>query len=204
MEKIARKITELIFKNKEKYESKIPIYSYAIAVTITTIITGVSLFVINSLLFSVYEAIAFILTFSVIRMFAGGYHCPTFLSCYIVSNLIGVATIFLSRTLFDLYSVNDKIASTIIYVVIILSLSIIVYYSPSPDTKRKLSKKQMRRNKRISAIMVTTISLIIVVLLSIFNNEHSTRVLICSVITLLSISVLLIIKIIIERSRNND
>ena len=200
MEKLARKFTEFLFKNRVENNEQLEVYNYAIALILSTFITGVSSFIINSIIFTIWEAVAFLLVFSIVRAFSGGYHCSTYVACYLITIIIGTITIALSRALLSL---NSGISTVILYVILSVSNTIIVYYSPSPDPKKRLTAKRFEINRRVAAILASLFSVSIIIIRSTVNSETVNRIVYCSVLSLLSVSILLIYKKIIERRRKN-
>ena len=177
MERIARRITERLFAGKVDSNKKIEIYNYAITLLLTTVITGVATILISSFVFSFIEAVVFVLIFAFVRVFSGGYHCSTYVACFIVTVMTAIITISSSRLLLSL---GSDLYKPIAYCVMLISCSVIVYFAPSPNPKKKVTKRTLSRNRVASFISVLSLSISNTILLSLFEqNETIIRIVFC-------------------------
>lgn len=90
------------------------------------------------------------------RIFLGGYHSKTTIGCLFLSTVMFVITSFIAPMI-------PMINNIFYYLFAILSLLIIVFYSPFPNKKRSIKSKKRRRIYK--AISIFSISLWLIVLL---------------------------------------
>lgn len=137
-------------------EDKIELYVFGIEIFLITLIKGIGLFIIASLLGLLKEAIAFILAFSMLRVQAGGVHLKSFCQCFIVTNIITFSCIFLTRIL--------PINHTFLYQVFILAISIILVLVFAPvDTENKplnVIEKRLYKKRSLYVIFIGSVIII--------------------------------------------
>lgn len=137
---------------------------FGIEIMLITLIKGLGLFIIASVLGLLKETIAFVSAFSMLRIQAGGVHLKSFWQCFIVTNIITFSCILLVITL--------PINHTIIYQNIILTVSIILVLAFAPvDTENKrLNELEKKLYKRRSICIIIIGSIITISLGLVYDS----------------------------------
>jgi accessory gene regulator B len=145
--------------------------------TILLIIVGI---VLNALI----ESLCFIVGFSLLRIFTGGFHSRSFILCNIITLLIFGVTIAIYRYLYFAL-VTPFVYSSIFG----LSFALSLLFAPVVNTNNPISKNAYRKCKAKSLIVVVLESVIFIALFYIFGITQITVLL----PTLFSVDVLMIV-----------
>lgn len=97
MEWVSRKCSEFLLKNKAIPEDEFEIYVYGFDFLFTTTLSAISILILASPFKSFLNGVIFILTFFIMRMFAGGYHAETHWGCFLVTNTVFLLSLVLDR-----------------------------------------------------------------------------------------------------------
>lgn len=201
IEKISHDIVKQLFKNRT--QDKLEIYEYGLTLFLTTLLGYVSIIILSAFLFSIAEGALFLLVFSVLRAFSGGYHCKTYIGCFVVSNGIFLLNCVVANSINNLPIIIQGIF-------IILSATIIIYvfvrFSPFIPINHYLSPKQVLRNRQLS-ILTATIILTLAIFFSIVSIVQTSTIpgkLIVVISTELSVAVLIVISKLSERRKKNE
>ncbi len=145
-----------------------------IANVLTTIILG--------LIFGlVLESIVFLVAFSFIRMYSGGYHCEKSINCYIMSSL----TIFVVLVLIEFTPI--KFISIVSFVILIISIPILYKFTPL-ETKSKPIEAEERVHYRRKAITNLIIEVVLISILFLMNlNIYAFVISLCIFVSSISI-----------------
>lgn len=84
-----------------------------------------------------YQSIIFLLAFSILRRYAGGYHADTQLRCYVISLIIVILSFFCIKHIYF----NNIIS----FLNLSLSLVIILFLSPIDSENRRLDEKEKQK-----------------------------------------------------------
>src|SRR6056297_1027840 len=131
------------------------IYTYGIKQGILIIINIATVVGIGLVLGLLAESMVFLVTYILIRTYAGGYHAKTQLGCYIFSTVaVTVIPLGIKYIIFScfIYLIAALISATIIYV-----------FSPIENINKPLSKKEKilyGKKARTLVSILTTLSLI--------------------------------------------
>ena len=82
---ISTKIADKFFDDNDKYPKEV--YIYGIELLISSAVSTVVIFLIGLLTNTFFESVVFLISFSAIRVYTGGYHSMTYLRCNIISAL---------------------------------------------------------------------------------------------------------------------
>ncbi|MFV0499067.1 MAG: accessory gene regulator ArgB-like protein [Bacilli bacterium] len=161
-----------------------------IANVLTTIILG--------LIFGlVLESIIFLISFSFIRMYAGGYHCEKAINCYIMSSL----TIFVVLVLIEVTPV--KFINIVSFAILTISVIILYKFAPVETTSKPIDMEERvyYRKKVITNLIIEIVLISILFLMNL--NIYAFVISLCIFVS--SISILLELYLIKERRRyGND
>lgn len=89
---IAKKI------GKGKDEEDIEVYEYSIFLILSQLLTNGTGIIISLLLGIFLPYVVCVVTYMILRSFAGGYHCKTFKQCYFTSNILYLLLVALGLT----------------------------------------------------------------------------------------------------------
>lgn len=125
-------------------QEKKKIYQYGFEVIYSTGLGLGSILCLGALLGAVPETLIFLAYFIVIRLFAGGYHAPTYGGCFILTNSVYLAERLLAECLPE--------HLFLFWVLFFLNLIYIWREAPAPNPYRKQREKSRRVNQRMARI----------------------------------------------------
>ena len=137
------------FSNEEK-----DIYVYGFELLLSTLLSTISIFAISLAYKNIFFFLFFILFFYSLRLFCGGFHAKTYLQCFILTNLIFVSTIVLSKVVM---LINLK---NIMPLLVFLGFCVIFYYAPIENGNHPYSKTKYQKFRIISRILAMVYMLI--------------------------------------------
>lgn len=129
-----------IIKNEEK-----EIYEYCFEIAMVSLISY-SVLISGAILFEeIICTCVFLFVFSLFRRICGGYHARTYIRCSFVSLCCYTMLLVIVK--------NPIISFKYNYIYLVVSLIIIMVFSPQEDTNKPITEKQYRRFKRASKIL---------------------------------------------------
>ena len=157
-------ITKVLVERKIITIDDKEIINYGLSTGFELILNLLTTLVISLILDMVLESIVFLLSFSSIRVYAGGYHLEKTINCYLVSNSI-VALVLLSVKI-----APREYLGSIILILLVTSLPIILKLAPIGTPNKPLTnyEKNFFRKKVLSHM---GIELIIIFILHLFNMD---------------------------------
>lgn len=176
---------------------KIPldVYIYGFELLVSSVIETISLLLIGLLTGKLIDTIIFIISFSSIRVFSGGYHANSYLKCFIVT---------VAYYLLVLFSADIMLAfpnRTIILIAIItLFLSLILFILMSPVKSKGKSILNYKKLKILSIISLCINAILPIILLTIYQNNISIIV----YPTIICVDVLIIIESLKKGDEKNE
>ena len=134
---------------------------------IEELVISFAVFTVISLLFHQFtETLIFVVAFSLIRRYAGGYHADNFITCLVISCAIIV-----------LFNVCMTIAIDSVfafrYGIMLISASVIVFISPVDNPNKKLSQDERKvyRKYTISFLFFEAIIVLVLECFSLYKYE---------------------------------
>lgn len=105
----------------------------------------------------VIESLVFLISFSFIRTYSGGYHCKSAINCYLFSSMVVVLVLFIVK------STNIEYILIISMIMLLISIPIIFKFAPVETATKPLDdiEKKYFRNKVILHLYIELIVLII-------------------------------------------
>lgn len=163
MEYIVKKITNSFMSSKTINSDNRDVFEFGLIIALQVLFSTIGLVIIGFLLGYVIETIIFLITFSAIRVNAGGRHAKTVIRCFAISTTILVTS---------LYCVNFLSFHRYLYFLMLLfSNVIIVLYSPVDSSEKPLSDKLKVLCRKRSLITISIIDCIILVCMSLNINN---------------------------------
>ena len=179
--KISEKIVASIF---DKDDENLDEYIYGLELLFCSSLCTVLMVIIGFLTNMLVESIVFMISFSVLRVFSGGYHSNSFLICNISTLFIYGVNISLYKYLFD-YLVTPFVYISVFSITVIL----VLLFSPVENDNNPLEGNDYNKCK-IKAWITAVIEMIIFFLLFYVLKFESIAIMIP---TLLFVDILIVL-----------
>lgn len=146
---LSEKIADFLFSDSSDYP--IEIYVYGIKLIISSVVGMCVIFTIG--LFTGYftQAMIYIVTLSLIKSFAGGYHANTYLMCNVIS---GISFLFALIMYFPLLRMSKSEVLITTVLVFCVTLLTIILFSPVEHPNKKIEQSDKKKYKFISIVML--------------------------------------------------
>lgn len=106
--------------------------------------------------------IVMLLAIMLLRSYAGGYHAPNFVSCYILSSLSVVAILYIQK-----HIVFPNIAA----ISVLLAADILIWaFAPLPDQNRPLTNNETIVYRKIARIILVAESILALIFIGLEND----------------------------------
>ena len=132
MEKIINGICEELVKTQIVSKQDVPIYQYGLKMLLLKVVYIASFIIYALLVGALKETILFLITYSLLRSYSGGYHASSILKCYIVS----LSTVISNSVLCKVSITGNLFKADI--VLLILSSIFIFLFSPVDNLEKKV------------------------------------------------------------------
>lgn len=147
---------KVISVNDNIKEEDKELYKYGLRQGIFIIINLLTTILLGYIFKNVWQAVIFMIAYSPLRVYAGGFHTKTQLRCYIFSIFLTIAVIYANR----------YIPETNLNIIIITIISCIMVFSLSPvEDRNKPLDKTERAVYRKRSLYVLLFEVILIVLL---------------------------------------
>lgn len=133
------------------------VYAYSIEVLISLLVNLIILYVAAYILNKKFELIIFIIFFSGLRTYAGGYHAKTHIECFFIS-----LSIFIISAMCGTYL--KQFGAIILVSGVLFSILMVFWRAPSESENKPSSKDERKKYKVISRIIVLILSFCAVML----------------------------------------
>ena len=191
LQSFAKYLTDTLYRHCPLSPQKRPIFQYGFEITTSTLSSAFSILLISIFLRDVLSAFFFLGIFFFLRLFAGGYHAPTYARCFILTNSVYLMVYLVSRVFIAFQSTIPAIVLTL------LSGLIIFAFSPIRNKKHPISEMVYRKNRDIARILVTLEALVLTSLILLRCDFTYTSV---PIVSLAAVAVMMIISKFQERS----
>lgn len=162
---MSEKIADWLIRQKAISADERELYAYAVHCLFSLIYPLVFALVIGAFLGMPIEAVAMIIPFIVVRKFSGGYHADSFYKCLIISSIVIVTMLQISKY------INNNMFFNVIY---IGSSILLMIFSPIDSANKQLDNDDKRFCKKVT-ILIVLVLFIIVELLWIAGYRHYTK-----------------------------
>lgn len=136
------------------------IYLYGLQMMISGLVKSVGFALIAWFLGWIPEAFVFIVTFSTLRLFAGGYHADTYLKCFLITASATFISIFAVKVL-----LADHMLAVTATLISAASLLVIRYAPIDTPNKRFVGDERSIYRKKTLSLLALQVSTILLVLL---------------------------------------
>lgn len=145
---LASNIANRMFDENDKYP--MDIYIYGIELVISSIISTSLIMITGLLTHTFIESLIYLLVFSLIRNYTGGYHCMSYLRCNIVS-VLSYIIVFLSLHFFSNIFANPFVMFSGYALTMLMAL----IFAPVKHENKELTKSEEKKYKLLSLVMIT-------------------------------------------------
>lgn len=143
-------------------EDYFDIYVYGFELLISSILSTSIILLIGIILGKILQTIAFLITFSLLRSFTGGYHANSYCFCSVVTlSIFGLVLLFSELVNINLFA----------YMVLaVVGFTLLFIFAPIENPNKKLTLIQKRKFKIISLVVFIVFVLIGIFLKSFFEQ----------------------------------
>lgn len=180
---------KLIKKIFEDREINIEIYTYGLELFISSVFCTLILLITGIITNSFIESILFIILFSALRIFTGGYHSNSYVMCTIITISLYITSVLSYQYLFIIISNKFIVISVFTATIFLVGL-----YAPVVNANKSLDQSKLL-NYKIKAIVAYFLEIsFYLVLYHLFQIKQISII----VPTLFSIDILIIIQVIFK------
>ncbi len=148
--KISERITAFAIKNGVLDEQKAEEYIYGLEISFSVTASYLAIILIGSFMGRPLEAILFLLLFTAVRRFSGGFHFKSQIKCFLTSGLLCPAVLLTVR-----YFPHSAFGYSVVEVISALTILIL---SPVPAVEKPLDDREISVYGAISRAMIAAIS----------------------------------------------
>ncbi|MBQ8802784.1 MAG: accessory gene regulator B family protein [Tyzzerella sp.] len=190
LNKISRKMTSGLIKYVKDVRYDEEVYVYGFELVISTVLCWIAIIINAFLLSDVMSGIVFIIVFSSLRIFAGGYHADSYIKCFLMSNAFFVFLMMLKGLLSGIHILVWWGVFLMCVGYIGQNAPIINPKQPIGENKKKLCKKNIRYvlgidvlvifvytilNQKMANMAILSIALVAVLMLISNNHKNTSR-----------------------------
>lgn len=189
---LSKSIIESIYGEEDP---KLDLYIYGLELLFSSVVSTILLLVFGIIVGALIESIIFIVVFSAIRIFAGGFHSRSFILCNIIT-VLNFVIIFIIYRCF-----SEILFSPFVYSIVFgLSFVLCVLFAPIENNNNPIGDDLKTKNKTNALIVLTIDVIVFFVFLYGFKITQITILL----LTLLSVDVFMVIPLFIKLRRNKN
>lgn len=183
------KIVDLMIKRNVIEAEEKELYVYAVQMLFEQLIGLVAVAVICVVFGKFFEGAVFLIAFTLLRKFAGGYHANHFISCFLVSS--GVFLVLMLVTSFEL-------AREILLYANIVTAPFVFIFSPVEVESKPLDEKE-KSVYRLRARIILAVEAVAIIVLLLFKLKIFAVFVSCAnIIT----AILMLLQIIVMKIKN--
>lgn len=168
--KIDRLADILVKKEITKVEDK-ELIIYGLCVGIELCFNIITTIILGYLFGMIFESLIFLISFSFIRTYAGGYHCRKAVNCYLLSSaIVAIVLIIVKFT-------PKEISSVIGVIILITSIPILIGLAPIETAMKPLDKEEKTYYRKKMIVHLAMLCLTVILLF--FLNLNTIILTIC-------------------------
>lgn len=183
------KLAKLLVKNNKTMCEKVDYIRYGIEVMLMSLIGIAGMIVISLVMGDIYSWIPFLISFALLRSFAGGYHAKNAGSCLVISEILFCVAL--------LVSVNIDFKKEVYIFSYILCFVVVLLFSPI-ESEKKILSNDLKHKNRIRSLICMLVNLIVIL------NVKNTTIKELYYMGMLLAVFSMIFAIIIERRKNHE
>ncbi len=159
------------------------IYRFGIEATLLKCIHIITMLIMGVAFGLILETFVFIITYSILRIYAGGFHSKTRIGCYIISWIMILSVLLLIKFC------SNQLIFVVLIVVSILSCFIILILSPVGNVNKQLDDIEIQHYKAKTRIILS----IEIIISMIFLLVNISQISISISFSILSVAIMLIL-----------
>ncbi|MFB5926308.1 accessory gene regulator B family protein [Latilactobacillus sakei subsp. sakei] len=140
MENLTKMITNLLVRKKVISADEQVFYNYGVELTINEFLITASILLFGLSTHQFWLTVGYVILFRIIHTQTGGYHCRTYLNCYLTSVSLAIVAIYLAQWLLF----NTTVA------IIFSLLSALAFWFGTPLIEDKRVKNEKFKRNRIT------------------------------------------------------
>lgn len=152
---IAVKLSNGLLKRIEKTKYSQEVYVYGIEIILSTLLEAATILISASLVSAVEEGVIFILLFSSLRIFTGGYHAETYGKCFVVTVGSFWGTLMMANIITNIFDGET------LHILLFLAGIYIIARAPILNENQPLSNVKIVKNGKMAAIVLGIHSILI-------------------------------------------
>ena len=184
LDKVASQLTKWLIKHQATDEKNYETIKYGIMLIISSVNCMLSILVISLFANCLLEGIIFLFFFMTLRTKCGGYHCSSYLRCWLFTNLIFIIYLMLIKC--------SYFEGNYIVILILLGFSVFTIYKFAPiiNNNNPKTKNQIEKKKVVARMTIIIYTALLIIFLLMFENiilyyTYSAVLAICMVIFLM-------------------
>jgi len=193
---IAHTLTQQGIKKGAIQPEEESLYQYGYEISLSTLGGILAVLLLSAFTTSVFYGILFLIIFTPIRFFAGGYHANSYLKCFLTM------IVLYSLVLFIFLSTPSAWYVWLVPGIATLSGIMIFGMAPIVSKSNPLSSKKIIRNKRISRLMIFFEWAIVAAVY--FIRSETREFAYFASLALLSVAALMILAKVMENAKDNS
>lgn len=150
MEKLTEMITNLLVRKKVISAEEQVFYNYGVELMINEFLITASILLFGLITHQFWLTVAYVIFFQIIHSQTGGYHCRTYLNCYLTSVSLAIIAIYFAQWLLS----NNTIA------IAFSLLSALVFWFGTPLIENKRIKNEKFKRNRITILIFCLFSVL--------------------------------------------
>lgn len=162
IEKLAKNVAVLFLEKNIIEKDDLEIYIYGSELLISEIIGTLLILGIGVAADKTLKSILYLLVFTVIRVYAGGYHASSHRTCITSFGLLFIGVLIITEWIFK------RNIDILLVIGTIVSVGIIFLFAPVEDSHRPLDSYEIRVFKRKARIRTLLLSVAVVLMYKLF------------------------------------
>lgn len=143
LKKLTHKIVSTLWKGGFDAANEKEIYEFGIETAILKFVHIITMVLIGIAFGLLVQTILFVICYSTIRAYAGGFHAKTRINCYIISVIMIIAVLFVLKISPVQYRKQISLVG------MLLSTAVILWLSPEDNPNKRLDQIEINRYKKI-------------------------------------------------------
>lgn len=178
-----------------KEDSNLELYIYGLELLFSSAV-GTGLLLVFGIIFgALKESIIFIVVFSTLRIFSGGFHSRSFILC----NIITVLNFVIILIIYQCF--NETLFSPFIYCsIFVLSFALCALFAPVENINNPIKGDLLKKHKTKSLIVIMIDAIVFIIFMRVFKITQITIML----PTLVSVDVFMVIPLLIKLRRSKN
>lgn len=145
---LSKRISLFLCGNHVIEKEEIEIYQYGFEIILSSLIGFILSIAVGCCLGMFFYALLYYGIFVILRLFTGGFHANTYLSCNLVFLLVSLSTLGISKIMMytNIYSIVAHI------IIIFISAAVVIKFAPIENENKPLNFEKRIRNQKIEML----------------------------------------------------